>query len=104
PAILDHRGSDGDVRVHLDCRSGYLSVALRIMEVANGETAAIDEAGEVDRGSLAHVSNIQVAAEFPRRNCTQAFSGVAAFGSAQRGRLGGVRVRFEHGAAGIGKL
>jgi hypothetical protein len=83
PAVFDHGRGDGDVRVHLDRRSGYFSIALRIMEVTDRQATTVDEAWKVDGNPLPQVSNVHVAAEFPRGNRAQALSGMRAFDPAQ---------------------
>src|SRR5207253_4825733 len=67
--------------VHLDGSAGDLAVALRPVDIADGETAAVDEAGEEQRRSLHHLLDVGVPAVLARGNGAQAAVPEAAVGA-----------------------
>jgi hypothetical protein len=83
---LEDFGHDGDRRAHLDRGARDLAITLRVVDIADEEAAAIDEAGEQQRRAHLHLLHVHIAAVLARRNGAQAGLLVAAFGAADIGR------------------
>ena len=100
---LQDLGRDGDGRAHLDRGARDLAVALRVVDVADEQAAAVDEAGQQQRRADLHLLHVHVAAVLARRDGAQALVLVAAVRPADVGRQGADRLRRQRHAAGLGE-
>ena len=96
---LQHLGPDRDHSAHLDRGARDLAVALGVVHVAHEQAAAVDEAGQQQRGADLHLLHVHVAAVLARRDGAQALVLVAAVRPADIRRQGADRLRRQHDPA-----